>query len=179
MRFTFDHLGRVCRGFIGGAAVPSTLDIKLGARILAKSPGLSLVGGLGIAVAVALGVAGYAVVNSYFFPVVPLNEGDRLVSLAKFDPRTQREDDRLLHDFLTWRRELRSVTDVGAFRTIRRNLVSESGQGEPIRLAEMTASGFRAARVPPLLGRVLIESDEQPGAPTVVVIGYDVWQSRF
>jgi predicted permease len=179
MRFTFDRLGRVLRGLIGGDAAPSTLDIKLGARILAKSPGLSLVGGLGIAVAVALGVAGYAVVNSYFFPVVPLNEGDRLVSLAKFDPQARHEEDRLLHDFLAWRRELRTVTDVGAFRTIRRNLVSESGQGEPITLAEMTAAGFRAARVPPLRGRVLIESDEQPGAPAVVVIGSDVWQSRF
>ena len=79
MRFTFDRLARVLRGLLGGDAAPSALDIKLGARILAKSPGLSLVGGLGIAVAVALGVAGYAVVNSYFFPVVPLNEGDRLV----------------------------------------------------------------------------------------------------
>ena len=179
MRFTFDRLARVLRGLLGGDAAPSALDIKLGARILAKSPGLSLVGGLGIAVAVALGVAGYAVVNSYFFPVVPLNEGDRLVSLAKFDPQALREEDRLLHDFQTWRRDLRMITDVGAFHTIRRNLVSESGQGEPITLAEMTASGFRAARVPPLRGRVLLDGDEQPGAPAVVVIGYDVWQSRF
>ncbi len=157
----------------------SWLDVKLGARILAKSPGLSLVGGLGIAVAVALGVAGYAVVNSYFFPVVPLSEGERLVALAKFDPLSQREETRLLHDFVTWRRDLRLVTDVGAFRTIRRNLVSESGQGEPITLAEMTASGFRSARVPPLLGRFLLDEDEQPGAPAVAVIGYDVWLSRF
>jgi putative ABC transport system permease protein len=179
MRFTFDRLARAIRALARGDAAPSTLDIKLGARILAKSPGLSLVGGLGIAVAVALGAAGYAVFNSYFYPVLPLNEGDRLVSLAKFDPQARREEQRLLHDFLTWRRDLRTVTDVGAFRTVRRNLVSESGQGEPITLAQMTAAGFRAARVPPLRGRVLLESDEQPGAPAVVVIGYDVWQSRF
>ena len=181
IRFTFDRLARAVRAVAGGNPVPSVLDIKLGARILAKSPGLSLVGGLGIAVAVALGVAGYAVVNSYFYPTVPLNEGDRLVALSKFDQPARREEDRLLYDFLVWRRELRTVTDVGAFRTIRRNLVSEPGQGagEPITLAEMSASGFRAARVPPLRGRVLLDSDEQPGAPAVVVIGYDVWLSRF
>jgi predicted permease len=179
MRFTFDRLARALRAVAGGNAAPSVLDIKLGARILGRSPGLSLVGGLGIAVAVALGAAGYAVVNSYFFPVVPLNQGDRLVSLSKFDQQSRREHDRMLYDFLTWRRELHTVTDVGAFRTVRRNLVSESGQGEPITLAEMTAAGFRAARVPPLRGRVLLDSDEQPGAPAVVVIGYDVWQSRF
>src|SRR5262245_54718425 len=176
MRFAFDRLARFLRG---PAAAPSVLDIKLGARILAKSPGLSLVGGLGIAVAVALGVAGFAVVNSYFYPDVPLHQGDRLVALAKFDHLALREEDRLLYEFLAWRRELRTVTDVGAFRTIRRNLVSESGQGEPITIAEMTASGFRAARVAPLLGRSLMDADEQPGAPAVVVIGYDVWQARF
>ena len=179
MRFTFDRLARALRGLAGGNAAPSVLDFKLGARILAKSPGLSLVGGLGIAVAVALAVAGYAVVNSYSYPDVPLNEGNRLVALTKFDPQARREEERLLYDFLAWRRELRTLTDVGAFRTIRRNLVSESGQSEPITLAEMTASGFRAARVPPLRGRVLIDADEQPGAPAVVVISYDVWQSRF
>ena len=179
MRFTFDRLANALRALFGGDARPSTLDIKLGARILAKSPGLSIVGGLGIAVAVALGAAGYAVVNSYFYPVVPLSEGDRLVALAKFTPQAQREEDRLLHDFLSWRRELRQVTDIGAFHSVRRNLVSESGQSEPITLAEMTAAGFRAARVPPLRGRVLLDADEQPGAPAVVVIGYDVWQSRF
>ena len=179
MRFTFDRLARALRRLAGGDAAPSVLDLKLGARILAKSPGLSIVGGLGIAVAVALGVAGYAVVNSYFHPVVPLHEGDRLVSISKFDAQARLEEERLLHDFLIWRRELHTVTDLGAFRTVRRNLVSESGQGEPITVAEMTASGFRAARVPPLLGRTLLEDDEQPGAPSVVVIGFDVWQSRF
>jgi predicted permease len=179
MRFTVDGLARALRSLARGDAAPSLLDIKLGARILAKSPGLSLVGGFGIAVAVALGAAGYAVVNSYFYPDVPLNQGDRLVALTKFDQQARREEEQLLYDFLFWRRELRTVTDVGAFRTVRRNLVSASGQGEPITLAEMSASGFRAARVPPLRGRVLLDADELPGAPAVVVIGYDVWQSRF
>ena len=43
-------------------------------------------------------------------------------------------------------------------------------------MAEITAAAFRTARVSPLLGRGLLESDEVPGAPSVVVLGYDVWQ---
>ena len=178
MRYTADRLVRAVRGLTGGGA-PSMLDLKLGARMLAKSPGLALVGGLGMAVAVALGAGAYAVVNSYFYPEIPLHDGDRVVALGKFDRQRRREDERLLHDFLAWKRELRQVVDLGAFRTVRRNIAAESGAGEPITLAEMTASGFRVARVPPLRGRVLIEDDEQPGAPPVVVIGYDAWQSRF
>jgi predicted permease len=179
MRFTFDRFARAIRSLTGGDARPSTLDLKLGARMLAKSPGLTLVGGFGIAVGVALGAGAYATINTYFYPELPLHEGDRIVALGKFDRRRHREDERLLHDFLVWRRELRTVVDLGAYRSIRRNLVSETGQGEPITIAEMTASGFRVPRVPPLLGRTLMEADERPGAPPVIVIGYDVWQSQF
>jgi predicted permease len=156
-----------------------SLDLKLGLRMLFKYPGLTLVGGLGMAVAVALGTGAYAVVNSYFYPELPLHEGDRVVALGKFDTQRQYKDTRVLHDFLAWRRELRSVVDLGAFRTVGRNIIMETGQGEPITLAEMTVSGFRVARVSPFLGRTLLEDDERPGAPPVVVIGYDVWRSRF
>jgi putative ABC transport system permease protein len=182
MRFTLDRATRAFRG-LGGlvrrGAIPSALDLRLGARLLARSPGLALVGGLGMAVAVALGAGAHAVVNSYFYPELPLHEGDRVVALGKYDRQRRTEDERLLHDFLVWRQELRSIVDLGAFRTVRRNLVPETGQGEPITLAEMTASGFRVARVAPLLGRPLLDADERPGAPPVVVIGHDVWQSRF
>ena len=179
MRFTFDRLSRALRGLTRNDATPSTLDLRLGARMLAKSPGLTLVGGFGIAVGVALGAGAYAFFNSYFYPDLPLNEGNRIVALGKYDRRRHREDERLLHDFQVWRRELRSIVDLGAFRSIRRTLVSETGHGEPITIAEMTASGFRVSRVPPVLGRTLIDADEQSGAPPVIVIGYDVWQSQF
>lgn len=179
VRFLLDRVWRVLRSLASGGATPSGLDLKLGARLLAKSPGLALVGGIGMAVAVALGAGGYAAVNSYFYPELPLHEGDRVVALGKFDPRREYEDEQLLHDFLVWRRELRNVVDVGAFRTIQRNLATAAGPGEPIALAEMSAAGFRVARVRPLAGRALVDDDERPGAPAVMVIGYDVWQSRF
>src|SRR5207302_5462141 len=41
------------------------------------------------------------------------------------------------------------------------------------------ASGFALTAVRPLMGRPLLSSDELPSAPPVVVIGWDVWQTRF
>lgn len=156
-----------------------SLDLKLGARMLAKYPGLAIVGGLGMALATAIGAGTYAVFNVYFYPELPLHEGERIVAIVHWDARLQNDDKRVLHDFVTWRRELRSIVDLGAFRTARRNLITTTGQGEPVVVAEMTASGFRVARVPALLGRALLDDDERPGAPPVVVIGHDVWESRF
>ena len=179
MRFALHGIAGALRGLFSRDARPSVLDLKLGARMLGKSPGLTLVGGFGMAVAVALSAGAYAFLNSYLYPDLPLPEGDRIVAIGKFDRLGKGEDERVLHDFLVWRRELRSVVDVGAFRTVRRNIVERSGQGESIRLAEMSAAGFRVARVPALLGRTLTDEDERPGAPPVMVISHDTWQSRF
>jgi hypothetical protein len=43
----------------------------------------------------------------------------------------------------------------------------------------MSASGFRTARVTPIMGRALVDDDERPGASPVVVIAYEEWQGRF
>ena len=50
---------------------------------------------------------------------------------------------------------MKSVEDMTAFRTVARNLIAEDGSVEPLEVAEITPSGFRLARVPPLLGRTL------------------------
>jgi putative ABC transport system permease protein len=97
-----------------------SLDLKLGARMLAKYPGLAIVGGLGMALATAIGAGAYAVFNVYFYPELPLREGERVVAIVNWDARLQNDDKRVLHDFVTWRRELRSIVDLGAFRTVRR-----------------------------------------------------------
>ena len=156
-----------------------SLDVKLGVRMLAKYPGLAIIGGLGMALATAIGAGTYAVFNVYFYPELPLHEGERVIAIVHWDSRLRNDDKRVLHDFATWRRELRSIVDLSAFRTVRANLIEASGRGEPVVVAEMTASGFRVARVPPLLGRTLLDADERPGAPPVAVIGHDVWESRF
>ncbi|HVQ15449.1 MAG TPA: FtsX-like permease family protein, partial [Vicinamibacterales bacterium] len=56
------------------------------------------------------------------------------------------------------------------------NLIVGNAAPELIQVAELTTAAFATARVPPLLGRALLNSDELPGAASVVVLGYDVWQ---
>ena len=81
-----------------------------------------------------------------------------------------------MRDFLEWRRELRTIDDLGAYRADTRKLIIPDTAPEPIQIAQLTAAAFRTARVSPLLGRALLEADELPGSPSVVVVGYDVWQ---
>ena len=155
------------------------LDFILGLRMLVKYPALTIVGGVGIAVGLAVSVGFFTFIRANINPTIPLDEGERIVALENRDVALNNEDRRVVHDFLTWRGELRSVKDLGAFRTVSRNLQIGDALAEPVEIAEMTAGGFRVARVAPLLGRYLVDDDERIGAPLVLVIGYTVWQHRF
>ena len=157
----------------------SWLDVKLGFRMLLKYPAFTLIGGLGLAVAIAIGAGFFVATYSFILPALPLDEGDRVVRLENWDASLNDDLPTSLHDFAAWQEELRSVRALGAFRTIGRNLIVPGGTAEPVPIAEMTASGFRVARVPPLMGRLLVEEDEQEGAPPVVVIGHGAWQKHF
>jgi predicted permease len=156
------------------------LDAKLGVRMLIKYPGLTLAGGAGIAVAVALAAGGFsAIYGSFLVSSLPLEEGDRIVSIELWDSAARQREQRTLRDYQVWREELKSVQEISAFRTLMPNLVAAGQQPASVRVASMSASGFRVARVQPLVGRYLVEDDEREGAPSVVVIGEDVWRSRF
>jgi putative ABC transport system permease protein len=157
----------------------SWLDLRLGLRMLVRHPALTLVGGFGIAVAVALSVGFFSVMRAHIYPELPLPEGHRIVALENRDIVINDEERRSLHDFFAWRDELRTVVELSAFRRVPRNAALVGGAPESVRVTEMTASGFRVARVAPLLGRHLVDDDEVVGATHVVVIGHDVWENRF
>jgi putative ABC transport system permease protein len=156
-----------------------SLDLKLGFRMLTKYPGLTIVGGLAMAFGIWAGAVTFPFVTLIVHPTLPLPGGDRIVQIRNWDVVESEPDPRALHDFLVWREALRSVTDLGAYRDVTRNLIADDGGARPVQAAEITASAFRIAPTPPLLGRVLLASDERAGAPPVVVIGYDVWRTRF
>src|SRR5688572_17094927 len=157
----------------------SWLDVRLGVRMLAKYPGLTIVGGLGMAVAIAIGAGFFAFLHSHLYPKLPLPEGDRIIALENWNVEVNNEERQAVHDLVAWRQEMKSVVDIAAFRNVDQNLIAGEGPPELVPVAEMTASAFRVARVAPVLGRYLVEDDEREGAAPVVVIGYDVWQKRF
>src|SRR5688500_15600019 len=157
----------------------SWLDFKLGFRMLARYPGLTLVGGLAMAFAIWVGASTFELATQIIHPAIPLPDGNRIVAIHNWDAAASRIEPHVLHDFESWRTELQSVRELGAYRALERNLITGEGRGEPVEIAEITASAFTMTRVPPLMGRTLVEADGRPGATPVVVIGHDVWQRRF
>ena len=176
-REKYKEEGRDARGLTGITGL--SLDVRLARRMLMKSPGLTLVGGLAMAVAIAVGTGLFVALHTMIYPRLPLEEGDRIVAIQNWDLRANNEDRQSLNDFAAWRAGLRTVEQVSAFRMDQRQLITGGALPAPAEVAEMTASAFQAARVPPLLGRYILEGDEREGAPRVAVIGFDLWRARF
>jgi putative ABC transport system permease protein len=157
----------------------SWLDVKLGGRMIYRYPGLTVIGGLAMGVAIALGAGILTVIALMSDPKIPLDEGERIVGIQVWGVLSNNAERRIAYDLATWKSELKTVRDVGAFRNAVRAVGANDGRAEPGRGTEMSAAGFRVARVKPLLGRYLLDDDERIGAPLVVVLGHDIWSGRF
>jgi putative ABC transport system permease protein len=156
------------------------LDLKLGLRLLVKYPGLTLAGGMGIAVAVALATGAFSLIHGAYAPLgVPLEDGERLVSIELWDTAARRPESRMLYDFAQWREQLKAVGELGASRSLTQNLMLPGVRPESVRVAAITSVGFGVARVRPLLGRGISAQDEVAGAPAVTVISEDLWRNRL
>ena len=161
--------------WLGGFA----FDLTLGARLLARYPGLTTVGVLGMAVGITIAAVALTIGASLMDPALPFDEGERIVAIGQWDVRTNTEEPRVLHELAAWRTALRSVEDVGAFRLVTRSLIAPGALPEAVPVAEISASAFRVTRVSPSIGRPLLAEDQRAGAPDVVVIGDDIWRRRF
>ena len=155
-----------------------SLDLKLGLRMLAKYPGLTVVGGLAMAFGIWFGAVTFEMFGVITSTKLPLPDGDRIVRVVTEDLKAKKPESRMLYDYKLWH-SLRSITDLGAYRNTSVNVVGADSSAQPVTAAEITASAFRIAPALPLHGRVLDESDERAPAPPVVVLGHEVWTKRF
>src|SRR6185436_16815252 len=128
--------------------------------MLAKYPALSLIGGAGLAVGVAIGAGFFAFLHSFLYATLPVEGGERIVALENWDVDANAEMRRSMHDLGMWRREMKTVGEIGAFRTIARNVTFAGGSAEPVQVAQITAAGFNITRVMPVIGRTIITADE-------------------
>ena len=133
------------------------LDVKLGLRLMRKSWGLTLVGGVAMALTIGLGTAIFTLWNTATATTLPLPDGDRIVAIQASDAATQQiHRDSSLPDFTRWRESSCGRSPMSApCDASMRTLITPGGASGPISVAEMTASAFRLARVQPVLGRPL------------------------
>jgi putative ABC transport system permease protein len=171
------ELQRDARAFRWLAGWP--MDLKLGLRMLVKSPGLTVIAVIALAVAFAAGATYLEFVNGLIRPSLSFAGGERLIGIVSRDLEKNIPDRHLLHDFRAWRAGLTLMEDLGASQDIAGDVTTDDGRAEPADGVRISAWAFRMVPAVPLMGRPLVDADEDLSAAPVAVIGEMLWQSRF
>jgi len=152
-------------------------DIRYGARMLLKNPGITFVVILALALGIGANTAIFSVVDAVLLRPLPYPESDRLVFLNE---TSKSMDDISISypNFTDWRNQNQVFEKIGVFNRGSYNLTG-SGEAERIVTAQAYADLFAALRVNPMLGRLYSNEEDKPGGPPVVVLSYALWQRRF
>src|SRR3569623_916912 len=156
------------------------LDIRYALRMMVKTPGLTAVLAITLALGIGASTTIFSVVNSVVLRPLPYEQPDLLVRVyTEFLGKMQLKSFWLSPpEFDDLQKGCRSCAFVGGWA---RGSASLSGGDRPVRIqaAYATSQLLPLLGVKPLLGRTFDASEDRPGDPTVVVLGYDVWQRAF
>jgi predicted permease len=152
-------------------------DLRHGLRVLARSPGFTAVALLALALGIGANTAIFSVVNGVLLRPLPYPEPSRLIMIYEKDAES-RQASVAYPNFLDWRHENRSFTDIAAFGGDDFNFTG-SGQPEHLGGGLVSASLLPVLGVNPLLGRNFLPQEDQQGAGGVVMLTYGLWKRRF
>jgi putative ABC transport system permease protein len=155
-------------------------DIRFGVRMLLKSPSISIVATIALALGIGANTAIFSVVNAVLLRPLPFPDPDSLVAL--FETDTQR-------GIISGSHSYPNFLDMRAQNTVFENVASYhgsdyilTGRGEPARLQGevVTANLFALLKVQPMLGRVFLPDEDKPSETgRVVILSHKLFQTRF
>jgi len=163
-------------------------NLKLAFRTLFKTPFVTIVAIVSLALGIGANAAIFSLFNQLLLRPLAVPEPDRLVNLAAPPPKpgstscNQAGDCDTVFSYQMFRdleRVQTPFTGIAAHVSFGANIAArdqvENGQGLLV-----SGSYFPVLQLKPVIGRLLSpEDDKAPGEPHIIVLNYDYWQRRF
>jgi putative ABC transport system permease protein len=159
------------------------LDLRYGARLLAKAPAFTAVALLTLALGMGAATAIFSVVDTVLLKPLPFRDAERLLLI--WENNVSHNLDRTFvspADFLAWQQQSRAVERMAALQDTRINLSGgPNGHMEPEELKgeRVTADLFPLLGVEPTVGRAFRPEEDRPGNTNFVLLSHSLWQRRF
>jgi predicted permease len=177
-------------------------DLSYGARMLRRSPVFTAVAVLSLALGIGANTALFSVVDAVLLKTLPVKEPERLVlfewqagrafrvsgmsgtSNVPVPPGT-RGLSLFRYEVFEKMRQARvsapdsPLSDLFAFAPIRELTAVVDQQAEIIKGQAVSGGYYAGVGVQPVLGRIITDEDDKPGAAPVVVLSHQLWQERF
>lgn len=159
-------------------------DFRLGLRLLAKYPRVSVWAVLSLSLGVGVNVAIFSLADALLLRPLPVAEPARLAAVYGTEEGSGAGGLSYLPvsypNFLDLRERSGAFADLFVFR--RQRLSFSTGEGEPELVAGhfVSTNYFEVLGLRPALGRTFSPGDDRAqGGEPVIVLGHDLWRRRF
>jgi putative ABC transport system permease protein len=151
-------------------------DIRFAIRVLAKSPGFTLIAVLTLALGIGANTAIFSVVNGVLLRPLPFRDPSRLMLIAEKSSFPVISTS--FENFSDWRDQSSSFERMQAVRSA---AITLTGAGEPERLnVQMATAGlFGILGINAQAGRTFLPEEDRAGGTPVALLSYALWQRRF
>ncbi|MGH9533661.1 MAG: ABC transporter permease [Terriglobales bacterium] len=156
----------------------SAVWARAGWRAIRRSPGLSAVAIITLALGIGANTAVFSVVDAVLLRPLPYAHPHRLVAIRESMLPQFPVMSVSLPDYYDWVKQSKTLA-LGAFRWSGFNLTAPGVQPEAIQSGQVTANLFPILGVQPQLGRNFTAREDQPGAPRTVILSNALWRRRF
>jgi putative ABC transport system permease protein len=155
-------------------------DVRFGFRFLRKSPGFTAVIVLVLALGIGANTTVFTLVNAVLFKGLPFTHPEEIMHLSCNNLPKGREHLGVSYpDYRDWRAQTKSFKDLAAFDMKHFNVSDNAAMPQRFFGARVSSNTFALVGERPILGRDFLPADDQPGAPSVCIIGYGMWKTRY
>ncbi len=153
-------------------------DIRYGLRMLLKTPGVTLVALLMLALGIGANTALFSTVKTVLLSALPYNSPERLVALASADHDSVNPVNVSFGLVEDWKQRSRSFESIALFRDWG---PTETGQSKPevLRGLRISQNLLPMLGVSPELGRNFLPEEDRPDRRYVVLLSYGFWKNKF
>src|ERR1700746_3863399 len=152
-------------------------DVRYGVRMMARSPGFTIVAILTLALGIGANTAIFSVVNGVLLNPLPFPQPEQLVSLRERQPNFV-TGSISYPNFRDWQRNNHTFSSMAISRPVSFSLTG-SGEAEQLQAELLSSDYFSLLGVKPAIGRMFAPGEDEVGAAPILLISAGLWKRKF
>ena len=153
-------------------------DIRYGVRMLARTPGFTLVAVMSLALGIGANTTVFSLLDAIRLRSLSIPNPEQIVDIATREAGGEPHADFSYPLYAGLRDHNDVLSGMVAYIDTTLGLAA-GGQTERISSEFVSANYFSVLGIQPTIGSVFAPDDERPGAPRVAVISYALWKRRL
>jgi predicted permease len=157
-------------------------DLRLGARMLRKSPGFTISAILTLALGIGANAGVFSIVNGVILQPLAYQDADRLVTLYERHEKADHQPGGSAPipwpNFVDFQAQSHAFDGLGSYGT---GITTVIVNGAAIRVSAgpVSAGFFKVFPLKPMIGRLPTDDERRPGASPVAVVSYAFWRDHL